>query len=36
VHGALDYTHKTLVHGKRIGMGQYHPDRFFWAKQENK
>jgi len=36
VHQALDYTHKTLVHGKRIGMGQYHPDRFFWARQENK
>lgn len=27
---ALDYTHKTLVHGRRIGMGQYHPNRFFW------
>ncbi|MGB5276492.1 MAG: hydroxymethylpyrimidine/phosphomethylpyrimidine kinase [Gammaproteobacteria bacterium] len=35
VHQALDYTYKTLVHGKRIGMGQYHPDRFFWAKQDN-
>lgn len=30
VHHALDYTHKTLVNGRRIGMGQYHPDRFFW------
>ena len=29
---ALDYTHKTLVHGKRIGMGQFHPNRFFWMK----
>ena len=36
VHQALDYTHKTLVHGTRIGMGQYHPDRFFWTKQKNK
>ena len=27
---ALDYTHKTLVNARRIGMGQYHPDRFFW------
>jgi len=32
---ALDYTHKTLVHAKRIGMGQYHPDRFFWTKHRN-
>ena len=30
VRHALDYTHKTLVNGRRIGMGQYHPDRFFW------
>ncbi|MBT8125877.1 MAG: hydroxymethylpyrimidine/phosphomethylpyrimidine kinase [Gammaproteobacteria bacterium] len=34
VRQALDYTHKTLIHGKRIGMGQYHPDRFFWTKQK--
>ena len=36
VQQALDYTHKSLVHGTRIGMGQYHPDRFFWTKQKNK
>ena len=36
VHRALDYTHQTLVHGTRIGMGQYHPDRFFWTKQKRK
>ena len=36
VRQALDYTHKTLVHGTRIGMGQYHPDRFFWAKQKTR
>ncbi|MCG6939375.1 MAG: hydroxymethylpyrimidine/phosphomethylpyrimidine kinase [Gammaproteobacteria bacterium] len=32
VRKALDYTHKTLVHANRIGMGQYHPNRFFWDK----
>ena len=36
VHRALDYTHKTLVHGTRIGMGQFHPDRFYWTKQKAK
>jgi hydroxymethylpyrimidine/phosphomethylpyrimidine kinase len=36
VHQALNYTHNCLVHGKRIGMGQYHPDRFFWTKHKNK
>lgn len=30
VRQALEYTHKTLVHANRIGMGQYHPNRFFW------
>jgi hydroxymethylpyrimidine/phosphomethylpyrimidine kinase len=35
VQRALDYTHQTLVHGKRIGMGQYHPDRFFWTKHKS-
>lgn len=32
VRKALEYTHKTLVHAHRIGMGQYHPNRFFWDK----
>ena len=36
VHNALDYTHKTLVNARRIGMGQYHPDRFFWLHDSNK
>lgn len=36
VQKALDYTYKSLQHGTRIGMGQYHPDRFFWTKQKNK
>ena len=35
-HHALDYTHKTLVNGRRIGMGQYHPDRFFWLHDSDK
>ncbi|MBE9567117.1 MAG: hydroxymethylpyrimidine/phosphomethylpyrimidine kinase [Proteobacteria bacterium] len=30
VRQALEYTHKTLVNANRIGMGQYHPNRFFW------
>jgi len=28
----LDYTYKTLLNANRIGMGQYHPNRFFWDK----
>lgn len=36
VHHALDYTHKTLINGRRIGMGQHHPDRFFWLKNADK
>ena len=36
VHQALDYTHKTLVHGHRIGMGQFHPDRFYWMHNKSK
>lgn len=35
-HQALDYTHKTLIHADRLGMGQYHPDRFFWLHEEKK
>ena len=30
VRQALEYTHKTLAHANRIGMGQYHPNRFYW------
>jgi len=33
VRQGLEYTHKTLVHANRIGMGQYHPNRFFWDKK---
>lgn len=34
VHHGLDYTYKTLVHARRIGMGQLHPDRLFWLGDE--
>ncbi len=32
VHDAQDYTWQTLSHGFRPGMGQYIPDRMFWAR----
>jgi hydroxymethylpyrimidine/phosphomethylpyrimidine kinase len=32
VRKGLDYTHKTLVNANQIGMGQLHPNRFFWNK----
>lgn len=32
VRKSLDYTHKTLVNAHQIGMGQRHPNRFFWNK----
>jgi len=32
VRQGLEYTHKTLVNANRIGMGQHHPNRFFWDK----
>lgn len=32
VRDAQDYTWQTLVSGFRPGMGQYIPDRFFWAR----
>jgi hydroxymethylpyrimidine/phosphomethylpyrimidine kinase len=35
VHHGLDYTYKTLVHARRIGMGQLHPNRFFWLDDED-
>ena len=35
-HQALDYTYKTLLNAHRLGMGQYHPDRFFWLHDNNK
>lgn len=33
VRDAQEYTWQTLAHGFRPGMGQYIPDRFFWARQ---
>jgi hydroxymethylpyrimidine/phosphomethylpyrimidine kinase len=32
IHEAQEYTWETLKHGYRLGMGQYHPNRFFWAR----
>jgi hydroxymethylpyrimidine/phosphomethylpyrimidine kinase len=34
VRDAQDYTWQTLAAGFRPGMGQYVPDRFFWARGE--
>lgn len=34
VRDAQEYTWRTLAAGFRPGMGQYIPDRFFWAHQE--
>jgi hydroxymethylpyrimidine/phosphomethylpyrimidine kinase len=36
VHDAQDYTWQALAAGFRPGMGQYIPDRFFWARGEEK
>jgi len=33
VRDAQDYTWQALAHGFRPGMGQYLPDRFFWARE---
>ena len=33
---AQEYTWKSLAAGFRPGMGQFIPDRFFWARQERK
>ncbi len=33
VRSGLEYTHKALANAHRIGMGQYHPNRFFWDKK---
>lgn len=34
VHEAQEYTWESLRHGYRSGMGQYHPNRLFWAREE--
>ena len=33
VHDAQEYTWQALAAGFRPGMGQYIPDRFFWARE---
>ena len=33
VRSAQEYTWRTLAAGFRPGMGQYLPDRFFWARE---
>lgn len=35
VRDAQDYTWQTLKNGFRAGMGQFIPDRFFWARGED-
>lgn len=32
VHEAQEYTWEALSHGQRLGMGQHHPNRLFWAR----
>ena len=34
IHEAQEYTWEALRHGYRIGMGQHHPNRLFWARNE--
>ncbi len=35
VHEAQEYTWQALANGFRLGMGQHHPNRLFWARGEN-
>jgi len=35
VQEAQDYTWQALQYGFRLGMGQYIPDRLFWAREES-
>lgn len=35
IHEAQEYTWETLKQGYRIGMGQYLPNRLFWARGED-
>lgn len=35
IHEAQQYTWESLKHGYRIGMGQWHPNRLFWARGED-
>ena len=35
VHEAQEYTWQALANGFRLGMGQHHPNRLFWARGED-
>lgn len=35
VHEAQQFTWDSLKHGYRLGMGQWHPNRLFWARGED-
>jgi len=35
VQEAQEYTWQTLKHAFRPGMGQFIPDRFFWAREDD-
>lgn len=35
IHEAQEYTWQTLKQGFRLGMGQHHPNRLFWARGED-
>ncbi|MCW8827712.1 MAG: hydroxymethylpyrimidine/phosphomethylpyrimidine kinase [Gammaproteobacteria bacterium] len=34
IHEAQEYTWESLKHGFRLGLGQHHPNRLFWARSE--
>lgn len=34
IHEAQQYTWEALQHANRIGMGQWHPNRLFWARDD--
>lgn len=34
IHEAQEYTWESLKQGYRLGMGQYHPNRLFWARSD--
>lgn len=35
IHEAQQFTWESLQQGYRLGMGQYHPNRLFWARDED-
>lgn len=34
IHEAQEFAWESLKHGVRLGMGQHHPNRLFWARSE--